>query len=212
MAQLKLSLEEKLGTITQLDAEILDLTEDDNLEDKIKEADEFKERIYVSIARLNTRTCTVPAVLPDTTPPPTSAAAITPAAVTTTQALEPLVGTESSTVTLTRTIVTPISAPAVIPTIGVRLSKLTIQPFDGNVIQWTSFWDSAIHQNTGLGRMDKFNYLRSLLKGSVRDAISGLMLTEANYTEAVIIFKPRFGNKQQIISKHNNYYGSSHDR
>ena len=46
MAQLKASLEEKLGTITRLDSEILDLTEDDGLEDEIQEADEFKVRVY----------------------------------------------------------------------------------------------------------------------------------------------------------------------
>ena len=68
--------------------------------------------------------------------------------------------------------------------------------------QWTSLWDSAIHQNTGLNEVDKFNYLRSLLKGSARDSISGLMLTEANYTEAISILRHCFGNKQQIISKH----------
>ena len=70
---------------------------------------------------------------------------------------------------------------------------------------WTSFWDSfdsAIHQNTGLNEVDKFNYLRSLLRGSARDAVSGLMLTEANYAEAISVLKRRFGNKQQIIKKH----------
>ena len=49
---------------------------------------------------------------------------------------------------------------------------------------------------------DKFNYLRSLLKGTAREAISGLMLTEANYEEAIGILKKRFGNRQQIISRH----------
>ena len=70
---------------------------------------------------------------------------------------------------------------------------------------WTSFWDSfdsAIHQITGLNEVDKFNYLRSLLRGSARDAVSGLMLTEANYAETISILRHRFGNKQQIISKH----------
>ena len=113
--------------------------------------------------------------------------------------------TESSTVTPTTSVTTPISTPAVVPTLGVRLPKLTIQPFEGNVTQWTSLWDSfdsAIHQNTGLNEVDKFNYLRSLLKGSARDSISGLMLIEANYTEAISILRRCFGNKQQIISKH----------
>ena len=90
---------------------------------------------------------------------------------------------EASTVTSTTTVTNPISAPAVVATLRVRLPKLTIQPFDGNVTHWTSFWDSfdsVIHQNTGLNEVNKFNYLHSLLRGSARDAISGLMLTEAN--------------------------------
>ena len=144
-----------------------------------------------------------------------------PVVVTTAPTTEPLVtspvltaptggavmttATETSTVAPTTSATTPISTPAVIPTLGVRLPKLTIQPFDGNVTLWTSFWDSydsAIHQNTGLSGVDKFNHLRSLLKGSARDAVSGLMLTEVNYAEAISILKRRFGNKQQIISKH----------
>ena len=166
----------------------------------------------------------MPVILPDIPAVTTTAVAPTtdaPAVTTTALATEPLDSTvahtaptdsavtisvtSTSMVTPTMTMVTPISTPAVIPTYGVRLPKLTIQPFDGSVTRWTSFWDSfdlAIHQNTSLNQVDKFNYLRSLLKGCARDAILGLMLTEANYTEAVSILKHCFGNKQQIISKH----------
>ena len=86
-----------------------------------------------------------------------------------------------------------------------RLPKLTIRPFDGDVTKWTSFWDSyesTIHTNMDLSEVDKFNYLQSLLERTARDAISGLTLTAANYKEAVEILQKRFGSKQQIISKH----------
>ena len=86
-----------------------------------------------------------------------------------------------------------------------KLPKLTIQPFDGDVTKWTLFWDcydSAIHQNPSHTGSDKFNYLRSLLKGTAKEAVSGLMLTAANYEEAIGILKKRFGNRQQIISRH----------
>ncbi len=43
LAQLKLSLEEKL---TRLDSEILDLTENEHLEDENLESDEFKDGVY----------------------------------------------------------------------------------------------------------------------------------------------------------------------
>ena len=42
LAQLKLSLEEKLSTLTRLDSKILDLTEDENVDTEIQAADDFK--------------------------------------------------------------------------------------------------------------------------------------------------------------------------
>ena len=87
----------------------------------------------------------------------------------------------------------------------VRLPKLAIKPFKGDLTAWTTFWDSykaAIHENPSLSEIDKFNYLRSLLQGSALDAISGLTLTAANYREAVSVLEKRFGNKHQIVTKH----------
>ena len=48
LTQLKLSLQEKLKTLRQLDSEILDLTGEDNLVDEIEQADIFKEEIRIS--------------------------------------------------------------------------------------------------------------------------------------------------------------------
>ena len=86
-----------------------------------------------------------------------------------------------------------------------KLPKLTIQPFKGDLTTWITFWDSykvAIHENSSLSDIDKFNYLRSLLQGPALDAVSGLTLTASNYKEAVTVLEKRFGNKQQIVSKH----------
>lgn len=58
------------------------------------------------------------------------------------------------------------------------------------LMEMSPFWDSydsVIHQNSILTDIDKFNYLRSLLKGTARDAVSGLMLTAANYAQAIEI-------------------------
>ena len=86
----------------------------------------------------------------------------------------------------------------------VKLPKLMLKAFNGDITTWTSFWDSyesAIRKNP-LSDIDKFNYLNSLLERSAREAVSGLTLTSANYREAISILKKRFGNKQQIISRH----------
>ena len=74
----------------------------------------------------------------------------------------------------------------------IKLPKLTIRPFDEDITLWTTFWysyKSAIHANTSLTDVDKFNYLRSLLRGTAREAVSGLTLTGANYDEAITVLK-----------------------
>ena len=72
-------------------------------------------------------------------------------------------------------------------------------------MKWTSYWDSyqsAIHLNSELTEVDKFDYLRSLLDHSAYDAIAGLTLSSANCQQAIEILCKHFGNKQVIISKH----------
>ena len=86
-----------------------------------------------------------------------------------------------------------------------KLPELTLRKFDGDIIQWVTFWDaykSAIHTNAKLSNIDKYTYLQSLLEGSAREAISGLPLTSDNYEEAISILEARFGDKQRIIHRH----------
>ena len=100
-----------------------------------------------------------------------------------------------------RTTATTIVDPAPSADSRIRLPKLTIPSFEGDITKWTPFWDSyesAIYHNTGLTAIDKFNYLRS----AAREAVSGLMLTAANYTEAVEILTKCYSNKQAIILRH----------
>lgn len=86
----------------------------------------------------------------------------------------------------------------------VKLPKLFLKKFNGNLTAWTTFWDlfeSSVH-NSRLSEVDKFNYLHSLLEGSASEAISGLAITSANYEQAISILKKRFSNRQQIVSRH----------
>ena len=66
---------------------------------------------------------------------------------------------------------------------------------------WT-FWDSfnsAIHTNTELSPIDKFNYL---LEGPASQVIQKLSLSVTNYEAAVEILQDHFGKTQQMISSH----------
>ena len=60
----------------------------------------------------------------------------------------------------------------------------------------------AVHRNSTLTGVDKFNYLKSLLGGSTAHVITGLTLTNANYKKAIDLLKQRLGNRQLVSSSH----------
>jgi len=87
----------------------------------------------------------------------------------------------------------------------VKLPKLVLRPFNGDITAWTAFWesfDSSVHKSRDLSEIDKFNYLNSLLTGTAHEAVSGLSLSAANYVEAIAILKKRFGNDERIKARH----------
>ncbi len=117
------------------------------------------------------------------------------------QALDTAEGATGGTPTRKHSVTTPTESRAN----RVKLPKLQLRSFSGELTKWTSFWESfesAVHDNTELSDIEKFNYLTSLLERSAREAISGLALTAANYHEAIATLKARFGSKQQIVNKH----------
>ena len=86
-----------------------------------------------------------------------------------------------------------------------KLPKLELKKFHGNPIEWYPFWESfesAVHKNSNLSGVDKFNFLKSLLTGIAQSVVTGLALTSANYEKAVELLKRRFGNRQVVISSH----------
>ena len=117
----------------------------------------------------------------------------------TTSTTLPTTSPSSATTTVTTTY------PGSLPSDRVKLPKISLPRFKGNLTRWAPFWDSfnsAVHQNPHLSRIDKFNYLRSLLEGTAYDAVAGLALSDVNYDKAIEIQRKRFGNKQLIVSRH----------
>ncbi|XP_065658112.1 uncharacterized protein LOC136082626 [Hydra vulgaris] len=89
--------------------------------------------------------------------------------------------------------------------ISMKLPKLTIQSFSGDILSWKGFWDqfsTAIDSNEDLSDIAKFNYLKSYLSGRAQKLIEGLTLSEGNYREAIQLLKDRFGNTQSLIAAH----------
>lgn len=71
-----------------------------------------------------------------------------------------------------------------------KLPKLTLPKFRREVIKSNTFWDSfqsVIRDNPGISKLNKFNYLNSVLEGPAARAIAGSTLTASNYERAVQI-------------------------
>ena len=80
--------------------------------------------------------------------------------------------------------------------------KLQLPVYDINIQQWQEFLDnfnSAIHELQMLPAVSKFNYLKSVLKGSALSVIVGIPLTSENYTVAIKLLQEKFGQKEAII-------------
>ena len=86
-----------------------------------------------------------------------------------------------------------------------RLPKLELKSFDGNLMNWMDFWDSFernIHLNSSLCDVDKMSYLKASLKGTACHAIADLRTTGDNYAPAVDILKEKYGKANVLKGSH----------
>lgn len=173
LKQIKISLRDRLDIVRNLDEAVLDaLEKDDEIEEEINDAGRFSERVLELIVKIET-------VL---------------------SLHESKSKNGSGTHTQSSTMESAGGANK-----HAKLPRLSLKYFSGEPSQWLTFWDSfrsAVHENPELHNIDKFNYLKSLLKGSAAATIAGLPLTDDNYKSAIELLTNRFGNKQVIISCH----------
>ena len=86
----------------------------------------------------------------------------------------------------------------------VKLPKLVIQKFSGEICEWQGFWsqyETTIYDNERLSKTDKFSYLKSFLTGTAASAVAGLALSGINYDIAIDVLKKRFGRKDLEIGR-----------
>ena len=86
-----------------------------------------------------------------------------------------------------------------------RLPKLTLSTFNGDPLQWETFWDSfdaAVNSSTGLSNVQKFTYLRAEVHGEAARVIAGFPLTNSNYTHSIPLLRERFGQTYKIVNAH----------
>ena len=88
---------------------------------------------------------------------------------------------------------------------SVRLPKIELKTFGGQIIKWQEFWDTfeaTIHDNPSLQPIEKFNYSRTQLENEALKSIAGVELTNANYDAAINLLKESHGNNQLIVNTH----------
>ena len=84
---------------------------------------------------------------------------------------------------------------------SIRLPKLQLPNFDGNILRWPEFWDiyeSSVHRQD-IPKVVKYSYLKGVLRGSAASAITGVSITNEGYDVAIRILQEKFGNKEAIV-------------
>ena len=89
---------------------------------------------------------------------------------------------------------------------GVKLPKLDVPTFDGDILHWRTFWEQfcvSIHDRSNLADSEKLIYLQQSLKnGSAKSAIEGLSRSGEYYMEAVECLKARYDRLRLIHQTH----------
>ena len=96
---------------------------------------------------------------------------------------------------LVSTVTQAVVAPYV-TTGGVRLPKISVPNFDGNVINWRSFWEQftvSVHDWSNLSPAEKLTYLKHAAKeGPAKHVVEGLSGSGDQYKEAVDCMHKRY--------------------
>lgn len=85
----------------------------------------------------------------------------------------------------------------------VKLPSLELPEFDGNYLEWTSFYDafvSRVDSDINMANVDKMHFLKRCVKGTARSLINRLPTTNENYKIAWGLLLDRFNNKRVIVN------------
>ena len=89
---------------------------------------------------------------------------------------------------------------------NVKLPKLEIPSFNGDLLNWRSFWEQfsiSVHEKTNLSNTEKLVYLHQALKdGTAKHLIEGLSDMGDCYPEAIECLKTGFDRPQLIHQAH----------
>lgn len=88
-----------------------------------------------------------------------------------------------------------------------HLPRITLPTFSGNIEEWEEFFSlfvSLVDSDPTLADIEKFQYLRTSLRGDAVAVISSLSLTPNNYALALTALRSRYENKRRLAALHLN--------
>ena len=89
---------------------------------------------------------------------------------------------------------------------GVKLPKLDVPTFNGDILCWKTFWEQfcvSVHDRSSLSDSEKLVYLQHALKdGTAKRAIEGLSRSGEHYAEAIDSLKSRYDRPRLIHQTH----------
>ena len=89
---------------------------------------------------------------------------------------------------------------------GVKLPRLEVPSFDGNILNWIKFWEQfsvSVHDRSNLSDSERLVYLQHALRdGSAKAVIEGLSQSGENYTEAIGCLRLRYDRPRLIHQTH----------
>lgn len=83
-----------------------------------------------------------------------------------------------------------------------KLPKISLPKFSGDYLDWISFqdiYDSLVHSNNSIPKVQKFYYLKGSLTGEAANLIKTISASEANYDSAWLVLRNRYHNKRLIV-------------
>ena len=91
------------------------------------------------------------------------------------------------------------------PKVQVKLRKIDLPTFDGDVFSWQSYYQSikvSVVDNPSLADVQKLEYLMRSLKGSAAEAVKGFAVIQENYQPVLESLKERFDHPRLILDAH----------
>lgn len=88
-----------------------------------------------------------------------------------------------------------------------RLPRLNLPTFSGDLLQWESFRDlfrSLVHESTRLSKVRKFTYLKSSLTGDAAKMLARTPISESRYEGAWASLERRYENLRALSEAHMN--------